>query len=286
MRQNLTALKAFDTAARCGSFRAAAEELSVTPTAISHHIRGLEEQLGTNLFLRSNRKVTLTTEGKRLARATSEAFGILDDAIDTFRRFSDKVVRIAAGPIITARWIMPKMGDFWQRYPDYTLEVLPANRPQDFERNSIDIVIKWERLCDIPHSAIQLLELQPVAVASPKFIRDYGPFSKPADLLDAPIMHQRNHWGWHDWFSAHDLQLNQKLNGPIFDDAHILLRGANEGQGAIVGWLPLINQDLKQGRIVRLFNEDIEPTHGYYIEIPNANRNSRAINTVVEWLSS
>ena len=93
MIPSLPALRAFDAAAQQGSFRAAAEKLSVTPTAISHHIRGLEDQLGAKLFERVGRDVALTEDGKRLAEATAQAFGLLGDAVRSLRRSSRKVVR-------------------------------------------------------------------------------------------------------------------------------------------------------------------------------------------------
>ena len=105
MTPSLPALRAFDAAARQGSFRAAAEKLSVTPTAISHHIRGLEDQLGAKLFDRIGRDVSLTEDGKRLAQATGQAFGILDSAVRAVQRNVRKVVRLSAGPIFTARWL-------------------------------------------------------------------------------------------------------------------------------------------------------------------------------------
>lgn len=117
MTPSLPALRAFDAAARLGRFRTAAEELPVTPTAISDHIRGLEDQLGVQLFTRSGRDVVLTEDGRRLAEATGQAFGTLDDAVRALQRRSRKVVRLSAGPIFTARWLMPRISDFWETHP-------------------------------------------------------------------------------------------------------------------------------------------------------------------------
>ena len=286
MLPSLPALRAFDAAARLGSFRAAADALSVSATAISHHIRGLEDQLGVLLFDRTGRTVTLTEDGQRLAQASSQAFGVLEEAIDALRRRPRKVIRVAAGPIFTARWLMPRISDFWKRFPGLELEFVPTYRPRDLATSAADIVIRWERLTDMPTGAAKLLELQPVAVASPEFVTRFGPFRTPSDLLTVPILHQRNHWGWLDWFQAQGVQVAETLRGPLFEDANILLRGAAEGQGAIVGWLPLIDQDLKEGRVTRLFDENITPTHGYFVQAREGLQPRREVQSVLDWLTA
>ncbi len=286
MIPSLPALRAFDAAAQQGSFRAAAEKLSVTPTAISHHIRGLEDQLGVKLFERVGRDVALTEDGKRLAKATTQAFGMLDDAVRTLRRSSRKVVRLAAGPIFTARWLMPRISDFWEANPDIELEVLPAYRPSALDRRKADIVIRWERMAQMPGDAVKLLELSPVAIVSEGFLARHGPVETPGDLLRLPLLHQRNHWGWLDWFTAMNVRVSSPLRGPVFEDANVLLRGACEGQGAIVGWLPLIDQDLVEGRVVRLFDEEITPTHGYFVEVWNGSQSRRETRDAMEWLAA
>ncbi|PSL18287.1 LysR substrate-binding domain-containing protein [Shimia abyssi] len=284
MNYSLPALRAFDAAAMQGSFRAAAATLSVTPTAISHHIRGLEDQLGVKLFERAGRDVVLTEDGRRLAESTAKAFGILDDAVQTLRRTSRKAVRLAAGPIFTARWLMPRLSDFWEAHSDIELEVVPSYQPGAIDQSGVDIVIRWERTASMPKDAIKLLELNPVAIASEEFMARFGAVESPKDLLGLPLLHQRDHWGWLDWFDAMGVRVPMPLRGPLFQDANALIRGATEGQGAIVGWLPLIDQDLREGRVVRLFDEQITPTHGYFVETGSGNRARRETENVMAWL--
>lgn len=286
MTPSLPALRAFDAAAQLGSFRAASEKLAVTPTAVSHHIRSLESQLGVRLFDRVGRQVRLTEDGRRLAQATEEAFGTLNEAIRALRRSSREAVRVAAGPIFTARWLMPKMGDFWTATPDIELEVIPTYQPGRQGWDTADIVIRWERLADMPESATKLLALGPVAIASEDFVTRFGPIDAPEALLSLPLLHQRNHWGWLDWFAAMQVRVHAPLRGPVFEDANVLLRGAAQGQGAIVGWLPLIDQDLAEGRVCRLFDEKIAPTHGYFIEVRAGSKPRKETRTVLKWLAA
>ncbi len=285
MKPSLPALRAFDAAAQHGSFRAAAEHLSVTATAISHHVRGLEDQLGTKLFVRSGRDVVLTEDGARLSEATVQAFGILDDAVRTLHRDSRKVVRLAVGPIFTARWLMPRISEFWQAHPNIELEFLPSFEPGAYANETIDIVIRWDRIEGSDPKAIKLLELSPAAIASKAFIETHPAICHPDDLKRLPLLHQRNHWGWLDWFTAMNVAVDSPLRGPIFQDANTLLRGAADGQGVVIGWLPLIDQDLADGRVVRLFDEDISPTHGYFVEMRGGLAHRAEVRRVVEWLT-
>ncbi len=285
MRPSLPALRAFDAAARQGSFRAAAEDLSVTPTAVSHHIRGLEDQLGLKLFEREGRDVALTEEGRRLAKATRQAFGILDDAVVALHNSARKAVRVSAGPIFTARWLMPRISDFWQAHPDIELEVVPSFQPGVRDRENVDIVIRWDRLAGIEGDAVKLMELSPVAITSEDFLAKHGPIEHPAELLQMPLLHQRNHWGWLDWFAAMGVVSADPLQGPVFEDANVLLRGATEGQGVVVGWLPLIDQDLAEQRVVRIFDEVIAPTHGYFVKSREGCRTGQDVQKVLDWLT-
>lgn len=286
MLPSLPALRAFDTAARLGSFRAASEQLSVTPTAISHHIRTLEDQLGTTLFERVGRTVTLTEDGRRLAATTSQAFGMLSETVSALRRTARKAVRIAAGPTFAARWLMPRISDFWEKHSDIELEVVPTHLPNRTDRSDVDIVIRWDRLQEMPPEIPKLIELQPVAVASPEFAASHGPFSHPSDVLRLPLLHQRNHWGWRDWFDALGVTAPGDLRGVVVEDANVLLRAAVEGQGVVLGWLPMVEQDLREGRLQRLFDEEITPTHGYFMEIQGDHRPNKQVRTVCEWLLS
>ncbi|KIC47173.1 LysR family transcriptional regulator [Ruegeria sp. ANG-S4] len=285
MTPSLPALRAFDAAARLGSFRAAAEHLSVTPTAISHHIRGLEDQLDTKVFDRIGRAVVLTEDGQRLAEATAQAFDILEEAVRTLNQRSRRVVRLVAGPIFTARWLMPRMSDFWIEHPDIELEVLPSFQPGELAYDNVDIVIRWERMGEQRENAIKLLELSPVAIASAEFVAARGPIDEPSDLIELPLMHQRNHWGWLDWFAAMGVPVKNSLRGPVFEDANVLLRGAAEGQGVVVGWLPLIDQDLVEKRVERLFDETIPPTHAYFLETRSFGASRQEARKVVEWFT-
>jgi LysR family glycine cleavage system transcriptional activator len=285
MLPSLKALRAFDVAAELGSFRAAAEYLSISPTAISHHIRNLEDQLGTKLFDRMIRAVELTDDGRYLAQVTHQAFGSLEHSVERLRRSrTNSSIRIAAGSFFTARKLLPLISEFWQHHPEIELEVT-TYRPSDIARNDAEITIQWERIEDAPAASHRLLELQPVAVASPVFIQQQGQPQQPQDLLNLSLIHQRDLHGWRDWFNALNIETDPQLRGSVFEDANIVLRAAVSGQGIIIGWLPLFEAELREAKLIRLFNEDIKPTHAYFLVTHESFSNKAEVQTVVDWLT-
>ncbi len=149
MLPSLKALRAFDHAARTGSFKSAAKALNVSPTAISHHIRTLEEDLGVPLFERDGRNVTLTQQGRELSTDVAQAFAQLAQAVDRTRRSPNgQVIRIAAGPFFAARWLMPRLAPFWVEHPQISLEVVPIPQRLSGQDIDADIVISWDDITE------------------------------------------------------------------------------------------------------------------------------------------
>lgn len=284
---SLHALRAFDAAARLGSFRAAAEHLAVSPTAISHHIRQLEAHLGGAVFERSGRSVVLTETGRMLAGSTLLAFETLERAVTDIAALSGKGrVRIAAGPLFAARWLMPRLSAFWEDHPRIELEVVPVRQSLRDAAVDSDIVVHWDRLDRAEDGAVRLLELQPVAVASPGYLARLGPPRTPAGLAQRVLLHQRDTSGWTQWFQAMGIALDRPLRGPVFEDANVVLRGALDGQGVSLGWLPLIAPELAEGRLCRLFAENLTPTHAYFMMAARQPSRQKPVETVRRWLQA
>jgi len=283
MLPSLKALHAFDHAARTGSFKSAARALNVSPTAISHHIRTLEEDLGVALFNRDGRHVTLTPLGQELSADVAQAFAQLLQGVERTRRGPHaQVIRIAAGPFFAARWLMPRLATFWEVHPQISLEVVPI--PQRLSGRDIDadIVISWDDVTE--ENARPLLTLTPFAIASPELIDRLGRPRRPADLLNMPLIHQRDTSSWAAWFEAMGVAEIAPLQGPVFEDANAVMRGAVEGQGVTLGWMPLIQHEIETGRITRLFDQPVAWKKQYYVNIGAQGSLSNAAQSVVEWL--
>ena len=283
MLPSLKALRAFDQAVRSGSFKAAAQSLNVSPTAISHHIRTLEQDLGVALFERDGRNVILTPQGQELSADVAQAFAQLAQAVErTRRKPRGQAIRIAAGPFFAARWLMPRLATFWVQHPQISLEVVPI--PQRLAGRDIDadIVISWDDIT--AENAQPLLTLTPFAIASPAFIERFGRPNHPVDLVNMPLIHQRDTSSWTDWFAAMDVAFVKPLKGPIFEDANAVMRGAVEGQGVTLGWMPLIEHEIETGRVIQLFDQSVAWKKQYYVNVASRGMRNSAAQSVVEWL--
>ena len=257
--------------------------MNVSPTAISHHIRTLEQDLDVALFERDGRNVILTPQGQELSADVAQAFAQLAQAVErTRRKPRGQAIRIAAGPFFAARWLMPRLATFWVEYPQISLEVVPI--PQRLAGGDIDadIVISWDDIT--AKNAQPLLTLTPFAIASPAFIERFGRPNHPVDLVNMPLIHQRDTSSWINWFAAMDVACVKPLKGPIFEDANAVMRGAVEGQGVTLGWMPLIEQEIETGRVIQLFDQSVGWRKQYYVNVASRGMQNSAAQSVVEWL--
>ncbi|MGB0506882.1 MAG: LysR substrate-binding domain-containing protein [Pikeienuella sp.] len=275
---SLIALRAFEAAARLGGFKQAAAVLHVSPTAISHHIRGLEADLDIALFRRGARGVALTDEGAQLAAACADSFRGLEQAVEALRPATGRrTVRLALGPIIAARWLAPRLTKFWQAFPDIDLQLIRATGgtpPPD-----ADLAIIWT---DQAEAGNHLLSVTATPVAAPGLLAQFGTPETPADLLKLPLIHNISRIGWSEWFQLAGVNSSHPP-GILTDDANVALRGAIEAQGVALGLSPLIDDDVAEGRLVRLFNLSM-PHQRRYVVGPATDSNNRRAAAVRAWL--
>jgi DNA-binding transcriptional LysR family regulator len=173
---SLAALRAFEAAARLGSFKAAAEALHLSPTAVSHHIRGLEAQLGVSLFLRQTRAITLTEAGGVLSQSASRAFAELESAVAAIRDNENRLV-ISTTPAFATLWLAPRIDDFEQRHPGLRVQVLSSTAPVDMTRDrQVDIAIRYSAADAAAPEGQMLVQESVAAFASPDYLaRHAGP---------------------------------------------------------------------------------------------------------------
>ena len=282
---SLPALRAFDAAARLGSFRSASEELNVSPTAISHHIRGLEAQLKLTLFIRSGRQVVLTDEGMRLAEEVAKAFRILERAILDVSSQSDHTkIRIAMGPSFATRWMLPRLTDFNAQFPEIDLELVQTPLLVSPQNVDADIFITWGDGYWHDMIANRLMGVMASPVASPDLLTRLGAPAAPAELLGFPLIHQRDTVGWTAWFAHHDVSMVDALPGPMIEDTNVVLQAAIAGQGVVMGWRPLIDRELDDGKLVQLFDAIRSEIRAYYLVRRKNDARHTVIDTICRWL--
>lgn len=252
----LTALRAFDAAARHMSFAQAAAELNVTPAALSFQIKSLEEHLGAPLFRRLNRAVELTQAGEALASGAAEGFATLATAWRAAQRTQDtQTITVTAGPAFTAKWLAPRLYEFAQAHPEVELRFAASLARADLTRDNVDVAIRFGRGGTPDLYAVPLAREWVMPVMTPALAVRYPTvqslhsapfiFDDSIDFLDAPL-------GWSAWFEAMGAPFSPTL-GPRFSQADHAIDAALAGVGIVLGRRALVVKDLAEGRLVAPF---------------------------------
>lgn len=249
----LTALRAFDAAARHVSFAKAAAELNVTPAALSFQIKSLEEHLGAPLFRRLNRAVELTDAGRALAPDAKAAFEQLTAGWRAARRTQDhQSLTVTAGPAFTAKWLAPRLYEFAQSHPEIELRFSAALRVMDFARDNIDVAIRFGFGPDPGLYSLPLAEEWVVPVMTPQLAARYP---TPQSLSDAVLIVDNSidfispPVNWAAWFDMMGVAMTPTY-GPQFSQADHAVDAALAGVGVVLGRRALIIKDLAEGRLV------------------------------------
>lgn len=284
----LTALKAFEAAARHLSFAKAAEELYVTPAALSYQIKSLETDLGVQLFRRLNRAVELTEAGRLLSPGVTEGFESLRAAVRNVNRMRDgRGLVLTAGPAFTAKWLAPRIFRFVERRPEIELRLVASLRKMQFDRDEVDAAIRFTRRDDEPGCYVETLIHELLSpVCAPELA---AKLKTPADLAHAPLVHDDSmsflmsppNWG--DWLKAAEVDVDWS-RGPKFSNADHSLAAAAEGGGVALGRLSLAANDLKSGRLVAPFDLAIDTGAHFNFVCPEGAETRPEYAALLEWL--
>jgi len=287
MSYSLNALRAFESAARHLSFKMAAEELNLTPTAISHQIRGLEATLGLRLFDRQVRRVTLTSDGAEFARALAPAFAAIEQAVVTCRsKLRRPTVTVGAGPLLASRWLVPRLGTFWDMHPNIDLRLHYSPVPVHQQLTRYDLAIAWGKGGWPGVDAHLFLRIDTTPVHAPNASFGFKSGENPEALLDRPLLHYRDFDDWRQWLIDAGADAPADLPGAVFDDANVLVQAALEGQGIALGYLPLVADELLLGRLVAPWTLKSASSSAYYLTAAEPSRLQPPVQAVLDWLSS
>lgn len=249
----LTALRAFEAAARHMSFAKAAEELHVTPAALSFQIKSLEEHLGTALFHRLNRAVELTEAGLTLAPGCRDGFSALAAAWSATRRLQDtSMLTVTAGPAFTAKWLAPRLYEFAQAHPEIELRFSASLRIVDFDRDQVDVAIRFGYRPDSRLWSLPLAEEWVTPVMTPDLAARYPTIDALRDavlIMDQSIDFFDPPCTWDTWFTAMG-QPPVEVHGPRFSQADHAVDAALAGVGVTLGRRALVVKDIAEGRLV------------------------------------
>lgn len=285
----MTALMAFEAAARLSSFTKAAEELGVTQAAVSRQIHMLEEDFGFLLFTRGHRKVTLTSQGRSLAAAASDAFRLIADATTELRREgSGEELTISATVAFSHFWLMPRMSQFSRLHPEITLRIVSQDGMPDLDQGDVDVAIRFG-LGEWQNGRAEMLFRDEVfPVCSPEFAENLAADIQAAELIRLPLISNEANdpmWiGWNAWLSNFGLSNPGKLRGMRCSFYTEAIYAALNGHGIALGWNRLVSDLVDQKRLVRLGRMSVVPKGGYFVVVPRTRKPTASLEQFMEWL--
>ncbi|WP_110650072.1 LysR substrate-binding domain-containing protein [Salinicola peritrichatus] len=301
---SLLSLRAFEAAARHLSFTYAADELFLTQSAISRHVRGLEELLGQRLFDRFTRRVELTPTGLEYYRAIQIALGDIEKATQRAKETDQRTsITINVMQTLGATWLMPKLASFSETYPHIDIRMISSIAPVNFQTNEIDVAIRCGRLPGSPRqpgrpriesemvtswkgiNAEFLLPDVLVPVVSSKLLSQGAEINSPKDLLKYRLIHNtsRPH-AWPDWLAAHGVRLTSRTESIHYGHFFMALRAALNCKGVAILPAILVDHSLESMDLVRPLPGTIESDGAYYLLTREDANTNRSVHTFCNWL--
>jgi LysR family glycine cleavage system transcriptional activator len=278
-------VRAFEAAARHGSFKEAARELFVTPGAISQQVKALEEELGTPLFLRLTRQVKLTEAGRLLLPAAQEAFERLSGAIGQLRaRETSGPLTVSVVPSFAVKWLVPRLGRFRARHPEIEVRISATRTLVDFARDEVDVGIRHGLGVYPGLRPVWLMSEDFFPVCSPKLPGWPESLRRPADLARHTLIHDETTRDWDLWVRAMDLRGVDTSKGPVFSDAILAIQAALEGQGVALTRGELVEREMESGLLARPFSVTMPAEYACYLVCPEAAFDQPKIRAFREWL--
>ena len=282
----LKALLAFAAAARHGSFAQGADELGVTPSAVSHQIQILEDFLGVKLFQRHAGRVTLTNEGRIYGHEVEHALGIIADATTLVAPQSQQGhLVIASGPSFAAKWLQPRMSDFQSAHPDVKIRLSTLSGTEDLDTSRFDIAIAYALPVTTKHQVAPLLVERLRPLCSPALADRIG-LRTLQDLARATLIHSTNAVTWSDYFRRVGAGQLKPAGEFWLDRSSMAIDAAVSSRGVVLESELLVEQELRDGRLIAPFDDatcSIEAT-SYYLVRPKGFRSGAQNIAFEKWL--
>lgn len=302
----LGALRAFDVAARLGSFKGAALELAVTPAAVSHQIKALETRLGTVLFERLNRGLRLTAAGQRLASVTADSFARLEAGLRDLDAAGlttgSTTLTISTAPSIAAKWLVPRLHRFQAAHPQIELRLQSGDSLADLTGAGVDVALRYgtgQYGTDVTET-----QLWPrgeiVVVCAPSLVAS-GRLNAPRDVLAHPLLRtamparrqvagrgQGELGGWSSWLAAAGIDpaaiTGNTLRGPLFGSSHLAIDAAAAGRGLALAPRILVADDIAAGRLIEPFQITVPDPFAYWLVHATRRAGEPRIRAFVRWV--
>jgi LysR family glycine cleavage system transcriptional activator len=287
----LNALRAFETAARHLNFSRAAEELSVTPGAVSQQIQNLEDYVGASLFRRTPRGLLLTDAAQAALPAMREAFDRLAEAASLLTAAVDgRRLTLTAAPSFAAKWLVPRLGRFEEAHPQVDVWLSADMDLVDFGAGEVDVAIRYGAGHYPGLDAMRLMSETVIPVASPELIAG-NPLAEPADLARHILLHDGSPDAdescpdWSMWLAARGVKGVDGHRGPRFNQSSLVIEAAVGGRGVALAKRTLAQDDLDAGRLVTPLAIATSVDFAYYVVHPKAKARLAQVKAFVSWIT-
>jgi LysR family glycine cleavage system transcriptional activator len=282
---SVTALLAFEAAGRTLSFVRVARELHVTPGAVSRQIQALEEHLGAKLFLRHHKRVELTPVGREYLAEIGPSLGRIAAVSARIRGASSRgALSICSYPTFAIRWLLPRWGRFYDRFPEIDVRLTTSLNPVDFARDDYDLAIQ---VADVGRSrpglvSHRLVDVVVFPVSSPAVARE---LRTPGDLARQTLVHSAARpLDWARWLETAGIVGVDPAKGLRFESLNLAIQAAIEGIGVAMGLEALIRDDLAQGRLVRPFAAARRSGRPFHLVYPETRAGDAKVMAFRDWL--
>lgn len=288
---SLNALRAFEAAGRHQSLTRAAEELHVTPAAVGHQVRALEEYLGVSLFRKVSRNLTLTEAGRALLPGLRQGFDVLVQTLEAFReRDRKRPLTVSTSPSFAGKWLVPRLERFRRAYPGLEIRIDASARLVDFASEEIDIGVRYGPGGYDDLHVVRLLTEQAFPVCSPALIAGDKPLLRPEDLRHHTLLHiehafESSLWSdWPTWLASAGVEGVEADRGPSFSISELAIQAAIEGQGVALAGSVLVERDLAAHRLVKPFDLSVSGNFAYYVVCARAKASHPNVVAFRGWL--
>ena len=282
----LRALTAFEAAARLGSFRLAAGELSVTRSAVSHQVKSLEQRLGVQLFRRDARRAELTQAGQSYFPPVREAFDQIEAQTRALRpTAADNELTVQVYVTVALKWLIPRLHDFERRFPDMKIRLSTSHFDWDFDEKNVDVGIILARNRSPDHYYRSLFQSMLTPVCAPQLTKGPNALKTPEDLKRHKLIYVYTaEEDWHLWLEAAGIK-GIKLSDRLAIDSYILAQeAAIEGRGVAITVGPFVTEELKTGRLIEPFPLRVPHRHNWYFACNAEHQLKPKIKRFEDWL--
>jgi len=283
---SLNALRAFVAAGRHLNLKDAAAELHVTPSALSHQIRALEADLGVPLFMRTRRGLQLSDAGRQILPGISAGFDAIGETLSQLRPASDsQVLTVSMLSTFAMRWFIPRLYRFQQQYPDIEVRISTSIELIDFRHADMDCAIRSGRGAWPGTHALRLFDERFTPVCSPSLPHGEHPLATPADLAGHTLLHSKlRPDDWRVWLSAAGLPALTPAHEQQFETRNFAIAAAIRGLGVAIIDPLLVQEELKDGRLIQPFSQTLPTSSAYYLVWPDWREGPSKLAAFRTWL--